>query len=154
MINHREWLVVVTKRVFDSGLCHRDIPLRLFQPTCVSKMGRPYLGQSVIFEDDGKVIWRVVYSHSLAKDGVKGVAYVTGFERHKDEWESDVIAEHKDQIEKQMPFGYQRKPFGRIVAGDMVWMPKFRAFREPCDLNFSSRVKDFAFVIELKEVAG
>jgi len=33
-------------------------------------------------------------------------------------------------------------------------MPKFKGFREPTDLNFSDRVRDFSFVIELKEVAG
>ncbi len=65
-----------------------------------------------------------------------------------------MIVESKERIEKQIPAGYQRKPFGRIVAGDLVWMPKFKGFREPTDLNFSDRVRDFSFVIELKEVAG
>jgi hypothetical protein len=47
----------------------------------------PYHGQAVILEDDGKVVWRVTYSHGLANDGVKGVAYVADCQRYEQEWE-------------------------------------------------------------------
>lgn len=63
-----------------------------------------------------------------------------------------MITESIHRLEKEIPYGYQRKSYGRIVAGDMVWMPKYKAFREPMDLNMSDRVRDYAFVIELKEV--
>jgi len=88
MINKNEWLVVVTRKASGlSGLCHRDIPHRLFQESTRSQMLPPYHGQAVILEDDGKIVWRVTYSHGIANDGHKGVAYVSDCERYKDEWE-------------------------------------------------------------------
>ncbi len=88
MINKHEWLVVVTRKACElSGLCHRDIPYRLFRESTRSQMMPPYHGQAVILEDDGKVVWRVTYSHGLANDGVKGVAYVADCQRYEQEWE-------------------------------------------------------------------
>lgn len=63
-----------------------------------------------------------------------------------------MMAKKVHRLEKEIPYGYRRKTCGRIVEGDMVWMPIPRAFREPRDLEFSVWVRDYYFVIEMKEV--